>query len=330
MKYNTTYTPTTNLKETLINIEKIRNYIVSFYSKKFEITKVSAPLHDLDSSEKLVNYSVITRHITFDFSNEYRVGKLFLSHTHWLHDLIIRTQLKSNEGYLIDANYLWRDIEENSSISAENEEITIQVNLDNKVDIYEFVQKEMINLYEEIIKWFKNINSKSINEVFLINDINIFSSQDLDNMMPELYPKEREERIIQDYDYFILKNPGKKLLSGKRHRYVPPTLYNLNNHYQLFIKDRINSSPLVVASVSEIISGPELFDQLRVYKETQFLESDFYNNITKNNRKIVEFKINVPKLAMIILNKGHIGEVQPGTTIKEVEHIKERYKVEII
>lgn len=325
MKYNTTYTPKTDLKETLINIDKIRKSIINFYQKKFKLIEVTAPLHDLEQSEKLLDLNTETRHITFDFGNEYRVGKLYLSHTNWIHELINKTNLTPGEGYCTVFNYLWRDIKENSSISAEREELTIQVLVGDKEDIYEFVEKHTISLYEQFVRIGNQINKNNID-----NEIDIFSSQNLANLIPDSSPIEREEKIIQDLDAFILKNPGKKLLSGKRHTYIPPSLYNLNNHYQIFMKDKVNSWPMRVASVSQIATGQEMADQLKVYREAKLLELDFYNKITKSNKKIMEIKINIPRLAMVLLDKGHIGEVQPGTTIKEVDNIKERYKVEIL
>ena len=51
MKFNTTYSPKTTLKETLINIEKIKKSILNFYNKKYKLIQVTPPLHDLENSE---------------------------------------------------------------------------------------------------------------------------------------------------------------------------------------------------------------------------------------------------------------------------------------
>jgi len=85
-----------------------------------------------------------------------------------------------------------------------------------------------------------------------------------------------------------------------------------------------------VASISEVISGQKLADQLKVYKETKYLELNHYMELIKQEKKVIEIKVNIPRLAMVILEKGHIAEVQAGTTNSEVEHIKERYKVETL
>jgi len=81
MKYNTTYIQKSNLKETLINMETIKTLIKDHYNKKLKLISVTPPQHDIESSELIIQTNEQTRHISFDFGHEYRVGKLFLSHT---------------------------------------------------------------------------------------------------------------------------------------------------------------------------------------------------------------------------------------------------------
>jgi len=123
-------------------------------------------------------------------------------------------------------------------VSASREELTIQFVVDKDEDIQKFVENETYKFYDLIYSIVGKVNNKSKNKY--PKEINLFTAQDLSNMMPDLQPQDRESKLIQDEHVFILKNPGKKLFSGKRHSYIPPTLYNLNNHFNLFINETVN------------------------------------------------------------------------------------------
>ena len=148
--------------------------------------------------------------------------------------------------------------------------------------------------------------------------------------MPNHSFKEREIETMQKNEAFVFVSPGTYMHSGKIHTYLPPFIYDLKNQYQIILKDKINNEVLKVATISLLSGGQQMSDQLKMYNQEAYLKKDFYASLAKDEQKILEIKINFPRLMMALLQKGHIGEVQSNVISKEVKIIAKKYKVEII
>lgn len=156
------------------------------------------------------------------------------------------------------------------------------------------------------------------------------TAQMLEHELPNQTPKNREIEFAIQKESYILESAGMKLLSGKHHSSIPPFLYDIKNSYQIILKDRVNYLPLKVASVSILANGNTLKDQLILNNYEKFLSTNFYNDLIQKQYKIIEIKINIPRLMMGLLAKGHIAEVQAGIISNEINQIKDRFDLEVI
>lgn len=152
------------------------------------------------------------------------------------------------------------------------------------------------------------------------------TSQMLEN---EFYGKEKRDReveMIMEKDAFIFENPSKKTLTGHVHTEIPLSLYHEENFYQIVLRDRINSTILKVASISQVATGAQLGKQIS--NDVILKQQDEFISLTKFEKKILEIKINIPRLIMALLGKGYIAEVQPSVYNSEEKIVKSRYKIE--
>ncbi|NQZ65994.1 MAG: hypothetical protein HRT99_02105 [Mycoplasmatales bacterium] len=328
MKYNTTYTPKISLKDTIIETDNLIENINKFYRSRFKITRLIPPMFSEENSETLINLDNITRPITFDMGSEYKIGQLNLSHSNWLRKMMKTMQMKPMEGFEILSSTIWRDISVTAVSSVTKNEIVYQIKLEDDVDMKKIVLEESKKLYELIYHFEKELSKKYSYSQIIPEKINIISAQMLENEFFAVEPKNREKEMIEEINSFLLKNPGDKLFSGNIHSEIPIEIYAQKNYYQIVIKNTANSAAIKVASISQIASGTLLSDQLSLGGKNYMKELDFYANEIKKEYNVIEIKINIGKLTMCLLQKGHIAEIQAGVISDESNIIKSRYKVE--
>lgn len=331
MKYNTTYTQKLNLKNTIFAIAKYKSMLIDKIKSKYSFIELTPPVVLEEDSELLISMSNSTRQCSFDTGTEYKVATFSLSHTNWLRLMIEKLDIDFKEGVMSFGSFVWRDLEESPTSTIVKEEITFQIKMENSDDLQEKVKKIAQNVYRIIFELAEDVKKTyEIDNPFPEN-AKYVSSQMLENEFPNEFVKQREIEFALENEAFILMASGEKMYSGKIHSNIPPYLYDLKNFYQIVLRERNNNDILKVGSVGILASGDLISDQLNIYGFNQMLTYDFYDKMSKiDNYKVVEIKINTPRLMMALLAKGHIAEVQAGVLSSEAKVVKEKYGIETI
>ncbi len=328
MKYNTTYTPKISLKDTIKETELIIKKIFNFFNNKYSILSVLSPTFLKEDSEITINMEEKTRPLTFDLGDNYNVAKLLLTNSNWLRTLFDKLKLNDNEGIFNKSMFIWRDLPETPTSTVLKYDLTIQVKISKNIDIKKYLKKEVQDLYLLFYSIEKRISKKYNLKSNFPEFASYVSSQTMENEYPNSSKKEREIEFAHELNGYILQNPGLKLYSGHFHSIIPIEIYSQNNFYQIVLKDFVNNSVLKVASIALLANGIILSDQLSLNNKENLKELDFYADLIKKDENIIEIKINIGKLIMAILKKGHISEVQPGIISDESNIILNKYKIE--
>lgn len=331
MKYNTTYTPKLNLKETIFAIAKYKTQLVQEINKMFNFTELTPPVALEEENELLVFDRVATRQCSFDTGTEYKVATLLLSHTNWLRQMMDRLNPDYNTGLFCYGSFIWRDLEESATSTIIKDEYTFQVKLDNNDATQEKSKKIAQEIYAIIFKLAQDVFKNHGIENIYPERATFVTSQMLENEFPHEFMKQREIEFALEQEAYILAAAGEKMYSGKIHSSIPPYLYDLKHFYQLVLRERNNNDVLKVGSVAILASGDLLRDQTNMHGVNQLLTLGFYDKISKiNDYKIVEIKINISRLMMAILAKGHIAEVQAGALSSAAKVVRDKYGIETI
>lgn len=203
--------------------------------------------------------------------------------------------------------------------------MTIQFLANDEPGLTKKIAREIYTLiFEKALSYEQTLKIKNIFPEFLP----VISAQSLENEYPDRPPKAREIEFILEQDAFLLKNPGARLLTGHFHTNLPPMIYDLDDFCQIILKDRINSFVLKTVSVAKLAMGKKLSEQLNTFGLNDLKQHQMYASLIEDERTIIEVKINLPRIMMALLGKGHISEVQPGGNSSEVKSIKTRYKIQ--
>ncbi len=325
MKYNTTYIPKTSLKDTVMLTDEIRKLLILHFEKKLKLTNIMTPQYYMEDDPLLLKLEDVTRNVTFDTGKEYKVGAYSLSDSAYLREMLRKLELEPREGLISENAFIWRDYDETPVLTPEKHEITIMFFENDDLDLTKKIAREIYGLiYEKALSYQEALKIPNI----FPEKIPVISAQSLENEFPDNDPKTREVEFVLEHDAFLFRNPGARLLTGHLHTSLPPMIYDLDDFYQIVLKDRVNSYVLKVASIAKVAMGKKLSEQLSTFGLNDLKQSKTYASLLEDERTIVEVKLNLPRIMMALLGKGHISEVQPGSYSAEAKSIKSRFKIQ--
>ncbi|MCK5807191.1 MAG: hypothetical protein KAG91_02230 [Mycoplasmataceae bacterium] len=326
MKYNTTYEQKINLKDTLTILDDFRETLISSFKKRYKMLRLISPSFLEEWDERRV-MTTDSRPISFDFGNDNNTGAMILDHSNWLREKVIDIDTSVNEGFYIEVNNIARDKFQTPTDSINNNNMIFAIRIADDANIEEAIRKELSIVTELINKKISSLMEKYPFLNTLPDHISTIDCQTMENEYPSLSFNEREDEFVNELKAFYMKNPGVKLYSGHRHKEIASETYHQQHIYQLLLMDYVNSNAINVCSVSQLATGTILNDQLSIFGKNSFKEFDYYAKIIKSDYNILEVKIDIGKLIMVMLEKGHISEVIPSVISNEAKTISTRYKI---
>lgn len=154
-------------------------------------------------------------------------------------------------------------------------------------------------------------------EPILPEEITFLTTQELEDLYPELTPKERENHICKERGAVFLMQVGKTLKSGKRHdgRAFDYDDWELNG--DILVWYPILEQALELSSMGIRVDAESLISQAKELTDTinsgrqPILEYPYHQGILKNELPLtIGGGIGQSRLIMFLLRKVHIGEVQ--------------------
>ena len=329
MKFNTTYTPKISLRKTIQETDRVVSWIVEHYTVNYKAYNVLVPPFLDENDDMLLNLDEITRVSTFDFAGNTKTGRALLTPSNWMRDVVFRMNAREKEGVWARTDHIWRDLPETPFSTPSRYNLTFQIKLPDDYNLaVEETRKHAAIFYSLLAKQSAIFDRRYDNNTDFPEVPSFVTAQQMENEYPDMKSREKEIEFANELNAFIFSKCGKKLYSGHIHTWIPPQIYDLENFYQIVTRDSVNNEILKVASIGLLASGEILEDQLMEHNLDTLKTNNFYEKFMKKSYNIVEIKINIGRLMMALLQKGHISEVVPGVVSESSELIKEKYKIE--
>ena len=307
------YKPLLSLRETEVAIKELKDFFEDSLAENLNLTRVSAPLFVNKGSGLNDDLNGVERPVSFDMKAMPEVDiQIVHSLAKWKRLALHRYEFNPGEGLYTDMNAIRRDED-----------------LDNIHSIYvdqwdweKIINKEDRNLntlkdtVKSIYKTFKDtedfISSKYPHiEKILPEDIKFITSQELEDLYPNLTAKERETAICKEYGAVFIIGIGGNLSSGKKHDDRSPDYddWSLNGdllfYYPLFDK------AIELSSMGIRVSEESLLKQLKIAGCENRAELPFHQMLLEGKLPYtIGGGIGQSRICVFFLKKAHIGEVQ--------------------
>ncbi len=310
-----------NARETQVAIKLIKDYFETELAKKLNLTRVSAPLFvrpesglndDLTGAEKAVSFE-LTKY------NEY--VEIVQSLAKWKRLALKWYEFQCDEGIYTDMNAIRPDeiLDDTHSIYVDqwDWEKVIRKS-DRNVDYLKNIVRDIYSVFKEAEKYINNLYPETLS-IKLPNDIKFITTQELEDLYPNLHEKEKENEITKKYKAVFLFKIGNKLKSGKPHGTRSPDYDDWDLNGDIIFWNPISQQALELSSMGIRVDEISLERQLILANAENRKSLDYHRALLNGELPYtVGGGIGQSRICMFFLEKKHIGEVQASVWTKEI------------
>ena len=321
------YNPVLSVMETQQAIKYIRDTFQKEFGKEMNLLRISAPLFVTKSSGLNDNLNGIERPVGFDIQeipNE--KIEVVQSLAKWKRYALKKYGFHEHEGLYTNMNAIRRDEQLDNLHSVYVDQWDWEKVI-TKEERTEEVLEETVRTIFKIIKhmehevWYKYPQAVC----HLADDVFFITSQQLEDLYPDLSVKDRENAITREHKCVFIKKIGKPLTrSGRPHDGRAPDYddWDLNGDL-LFWLPSLNRA-LEISSMGIRVDEETIVSQCKAAHCEGRLSLPYHQMIQKKELPYtIGGGIGQSRLCMLLLNKAHVGEVQasiwPDEMIEECE-----------
>ncbi len=320
------YHSSLNLKDTQIVIKATKDYFETNLARELHLTRVSAPLFVDPETGLNDNLNGTERAVAFDVKETGRVLQIVHSLAKWKRYALKEYGFTDNEGLYTDMNAIRRDEDMDNIHSI----YVDQWDWEKVISKNERTVSTLKQTVKKIFEVFK-MTEKYINSLFpqieprLPEEVSFITTQELEDMFPNLSPKERELEISKLKGAVFIMKIGDILNSGQRHDGRAPDYDDWELNGDLIFYDDLLDIPLEVSSMGIRVSEESLKKQLKKANCEDRATLPFHRDLLAGRLPYtIGGGIGQSRICMFLLHKAHIGEVQTSVWPEEmVEECRE-------
>ncbi|HOJ77938.1 MAG TPA: aspartate--ammonia ligase [Bacillota bacterium] len=327
------YSGTLSLRETEIAIKEIKDFFERALAKELNLTRVSAPLFVTPRSGLNDNLNGVERPVTFGVQSlNDEECEIVHSLAKWKRMALARYGFKVNEGLYTDMNAIRRDEEVDNLHSIYVDQWDWEKVITKEARTLETLKA----IVKQIYQVFK-ATEKHINQCYpkikgtLPEEIHFITSQELEDLYPELTPKERENRIAKEHGAVFVMQIGGELKSGIKHDGRAPDYDDWKLNGDILFWYPLLERAFEVSSMGIRVDETALLQQLKLAKCEERIELQFHRDLLAGKLPYtVGGGIGQSRICMFFLKKAHIGEVQSSVWPDEMIRLCETANIVLL
>jgi aspartate--ammonia ligase len=301
------------IRETEVAIKKIKDFFEIELSKQLNLTRVTAPLFVKPKTGLNDNLNGIERPVSFGIKEQNEeVAEVVHSLAKWKRQALKRYEFSIGEGLYTDMSAIRRDeITDNlHSLYVDQwdwEKIIARTdrNEDTLKLTVRSIYRAIRNTEQYVAELYNYIN------VELPDEIEFVSTQQLEDMYPNLTPKQREYEITKLHGAVFLTQIGGALNSGEIHDGRAPDYDDWKLNGDILVYYSVLDCALELSSMGIRVDELALKRQLEISNCLDRAELPFQKSLLNGELPYtIGGGIGQSRLCMYYLRKAHVGEVQ--------------------
>ncbi len=300
-----------DIRQTEVAIKKVKDFFERDLAIGLNLTRVSAPLFVSPESGLNDNLNGVERPVSFDtFSG----GDLEIVHSlaKWKRVALKSYGFKVGEGLYTDMIAIRRDEETDNIHSMYVDQWDWERIITKEQRTEEFLKKTVKIIYNTL-KHTENYIAYEYDFIgnMLPEHITFITTQELENMYPDLTPKEREHEIAKKYGAVFIMQIGGALKSGKIHDGRAPDYDDWTLNGDIIVYYPVLDIALELSSMGIRVDEKALERQLEIRGCQDRKELDYHKALLNGELPYtIGGGIGQSRMCMYFLRKAHIGEVQ--------------------
>ena len=306
------YVPPLDVYDTQKAISFIKRTFQDRLATALHLKRVSAPLFVTEASGLNDNLSGTERPVTFDIPAVGESGQVVHSLAKWKRQALKEYRFYVGNGLYTDMNAIRRDEE-----------------LDNIHSIYvdQWDWEKVIDRADRTLDYLENIARRIVGVICdtqsllrvdfpaikteLCRELTAITSQQLEDMYPDLSPKEREDTFVREHKTVLITQIGKTLKSGSKHDGRAPDYDDWELNGDILFYNPVLDRALEISSMGIRVDAESLDRQLTLAGCDDRRTLPFHTMLLQDELPLtVGGGIGQSRLCMLMMGCAHIGEVQ--------------------
>lgn len=316
------YTALLDLQQTERGIKHIKDFFQQNLSSELRLRRVTAPLFVLKGRGINDDLNGVERPVVFPIKDmEDEQAEIVHSLAKWKRLTLAEYKIPENYGIYTDMNAIRADEELGNLHSLYVDQWDWEMVMSPSERNLSFLKSIVKRIYSAIVR-----TEYSVYEIFpaikpiLPKDIHFIHSEELLQKYPDLTPKEREDKITEEYGAVFVMGIGGNLSDNTPHDgraadYDDWTSMNEDGYKglngDLLVWNPILERAMELSSMGIRVNKEVLLNQLSLANQDQRKELFFHQKLIKDELpQSIGGGIGQSRLSMFYLRKGHIGEIQ--------------------
>ena len=317
------YQPALGLYETQKAIGLIKNIFQVKLCAALHLKRVTAPLFVDPATGLNDDLNGVERPVGFDIPAVGIEGQVVHSLAKWKRLALHDYNFFVGNGLVADMNAIRRDEELDNLHSIYVDQWDWEKVIDESTRNEAYLKDTVRRIVSAIcgtldeLKWqFSSLDTDLCRDVFFI------TAQELEDMYPQLTPKEREGIITKKHKTVFIQQIGGKLKSGKPHDGRAPDYDDWNLNGDLLFWHEPLQCALEISSMGIRVDPESLDKQLSLAGCDSRRELPFHKMLLNGELPLtIGGGIGQSRLCMLLLGKAHIGEVQASLWDEETKRL---------
>ena len=283
---------------------------------RLNLKRVSAPLFVTKSSGLNDDLNGVERAVSFDVPAAGGIDcQIVHSLAKWKRLALKQYGFQVWEGLYTDMNAVRRDEPELDNLHS------VYVDQWDWEKIIKREDRNLDYLYDTVSQIAAAIadTADSVNEAFpqlscrIDRNVSFVTSQELEDMWPDLTPEERENRFVRDHHTAFISGIGGKLKSGQRHGSRAPDYDDWTLNGDLFCWDDVLGREVELSSMGIRVDEESMIRQLREAGCEDRMQLTYHRMLLDGELPLtIGGGIGQSRLCLVMMQCAHIGEVHAG------------------
>ena len=306
------YRSVLSLRETQRAIKLTKDTFQVKLAAALNLDRVTAPLMVTRDSGINDDLNGVERKVHFTMKEVDGVAEVVQSLAKWKRMALHRYAYAPGEGIYTDMNAIRRDDDCDNLHSLFVDQWDwekVITRADRNFDYLKDTVRKIVNAFcdtaDVIHAAYPQLTHTFSRDVFFI------TTQALEDMYPDLTPKDREKAIVKEHRTVFLMQIGGVLKSGEKHDGRAPDYDDWQLNGDIFFWDETLSCALELSSMGIRVDETSLAAQLILANARERAALPFHQGVLTGAYPLsIGGGIGQSRLCMLLLEKAHVGEVQ--------------------
>ena len=318
------YAPHLTLYQTQSAISLIKRAFQDSLGRALNLKRVSAPLFVEPSSGLNDDLNGVERPVSFDIPCAGGEAQVVHSLAKWKRMALYRYDIHPGKGIYTDMNAIRRDEDLDNLHSVYVDqwdwEKVITPEARTLFTLHQTV-RDIVSCVCDTQLIVRGKYPQLCDMPLLSRDVTFITAQELEDMYPDITPKERENAFVREHGTVFIQGIGGRLTSGKPHDGRAPDYDDWDMNGDILFYHKTLDCAMEVSSMGIRVSPESLDRQLTLAGCDDRRKLPFHRMLLEGKLPLtMGGGIGQSRLCMLLLGKAHIGEVQSSIWDEETHN----------